>query len=200
MRFLIHRPLPSTTCKNMEKLGLMLGNFHLISHSKSIYLCSLYPLGLVRWSLGQCRALQGAHKSLQHLSLPSRPCTRALSSPSLRQAPPTGLSPTARHPLQGEEPRQFLTADKETIVCVHPSLPVDFSTTKVSLGLGWALSIFSVQYCVYGKCMVCISHRLQCETLHFPMHKFPIYAHVMFRYTVEKKQRREWCGRKEGGS
>lgn len=35
-------------------------------------------------------------------------------------------------PLCDEPPRQFLTSDGKTIVCVHPSSSVDISNTRVS--------------------------------------------------------------------
>lgn len=44
-----------------------------------------------------------------------------------------GLTPSLSHPLRGEKMRQFLTSDKETIVCVHSTAPVDISGTKVQL-------------------------------------------------------------------
>ena len=37
---------------------------------------------------------------------------------------------------------------------------------------------FEHSVCVCWKFMVCTGHRLQCKTLHFTKHKFPIIMHV----------------------
>lgn len=76
------------------------------------------------------------HASLSCQSV-TLPCQRA-SSPLLLyvrhcSSASTGLTPGTAFPLHGEAPRQFLTSDGETIVCIHPSSPVDISATKVSL-------------------------------------------------------------------
>ena len=42
------------------------------------------------------------------------------------------LTSPSLFPLSDEPPRQFLTSDGETIVCVHPSSHVELKDTKVS--------------------------------------------------------------------
>lgn len=73
---------------------------------------------LLQRALGQLSSLSSA-----------RVASRQLSSGT-----PVGQwSSKVTHPLQEEKPRQFLTSDKETIVCVHPIVPADISDTKVSI-------------------------------------------------------------------
>lgn len=86
----------------------------------------------LRATTGNAGCIQAslAMKQLHSLQLLGCCKSRDLSS-TTAEIPPT--TTTAPHTLQGELPRQFLTSDGDTIVCVHPSLPVDFCDTKVGL-------------------------------------------------------------------
>jgi len=76
------------------------------------------------WNLSKARSAVAMLKSL----FSSKPGEVVL----LRQwSAIAGLGLSQTNPLKGEETRQFLTPNKETIVCVHPTAPADISCTKV---------------------------------------------------------------------
>ena len=95
--------------------------------------------GMGRWSLlqRQWRAVSTAITELASqgpgiLPRMNLPTSTSTSSPSLHvRNYSSTLSDFSSRTLQGESPRQFLTSDQETIVCVHPSSSVDISDTKV---------------------------------------------------------------------
>lgn len=99
---------------------------------------------LLRWSVRNCRVVwselslvprifdrQHSHTPRQHHHQPSRYYGSVEDVYSSENLYSSGLTPLLRHPLRGEEARQFLTSDEETIVCVHPTIPVDILDTKV---------------------------------------------------------------------
>ena len=95
--------------------------------------------------------------------LHSSPCTTASSSSQETRActghgssiPTADEATRMAFPLCGEPPRQFLTSDGETIVCVHPSSPADFSNTKVSCHLGhMSQPLWSIRAKVVESCTI----------------------------------------------